>query len=507
MTLPPDMISSAALGTDQGVFRLPRFDGAFGDLLAQIDGANLEAQLLIAAAALKLRAQAGWVPPHATRPLPEPCAPDEIRPCGRQALGHLMVMLDGHYREVLPEWLRELARQKKHIPEEALPLALEAGHKSEPLRDLLRPVIGQRGHWLAAEATTRQWDWLEPRHAERTWERGSPEARLALLKLLRKCDPARARDLLAGSWQSQNAFERVSFLQTFEDGLSMEDEPFLEAALDDRADRIRAAAIRPLAALPESRFNQRMRARALPLLVRSRSGLRRRPVMDVLPCPAYDPAMERDGIGREPPDGDLPAPLWWSQTALRWTAPSFWCAQWQIGLEELIEAAQNSDARFSLVSVLADAAEHTGESEALFLLLNADPTLAAQFAASRHLTPAQRERLAVMLLNTHREGFRRGHPAETMLKTLDRSWGRELSEAFLDSLSRYLQRERIRADSAMRFMLLEYARVMSLDMKERYLQALDVKTSAEQVWEAIVDEIGLLFDFRREMLAAIDEDD
>jgi hypothetical protein len=179
-------------------------DGPVGDLLARLDSADPETKLLVAVAALKLYVQAGWIPPHAVHPLPEPCALDESRPCGRRALRHLMLMVQGHfYAEALPEWLRELARQGKRIPEEALPLILEAGRKHERLRDLILPVIGRRGRWLALEVTNRQWNWFEPRHIERTWDRGSTESRIELLKLLRQREPARAREMLATSWRAR----------------------------------------------------------------------------------------------------------------------------------------------------------------------------------------------------------------------------------------------------------------------------------------------------------------
>jgi hypothetical protein len=141
------------------------------------------------------------------------------------------------------------------------------------------------------------------------------------------------------------------------------------------------------------------------------------------------------------------------------------------------------------------------------LLLAADANLAAQFAPFRHLTHAQRERLAIGFLNTHRMGFQRGHPAAKVLKAIDQGWSRELSEAFVSSLRRYLQQERVRPDPDTRSMLLRFAQMISLDVKDSFSLTLDVETSAERVWGEMLDEIRLLLDFRREMLAAIHDDD
>ena len=55
---------------------------------------------------------------------------------------------------------------------------------------------------------------------------------------------------------------RCELLATFEVGLSAEDEPWLEKALDDRAERVRTLAAALLASIPTSALAQRMRARA-----------------------------------------------------------------------------------------------------------------------------------------------------------------------------------------------------------------------------------------------------
>src|SRR5512139_368419 len=94
------------------------------------------------------------------------------------------------------------------------------------------------------------------------WETGTRGGRVAYLVRLRRADPAAARFALRQTWAKEPAPERTAFLATFEQGLSLEDEPFLESALDDRAKDVRALAADLLARLPGSAYARRMAERA-----------------------------------------------------------------------------------------------------------------------------------------------------------------------------------------------------------------------------------------------------
>src|SRR5437762_1943286 len=74
------------------------------------------------------------------------------------------------------------------------------------------------------------------------WETSPRAARELLLQQLRSTDPARAREQLAQTWETEGADERAAFLATFRTGLSLDDEPFLESALDDRSKVVRRTA-------------------------------------------------------------------------------------------------------------------------------------------------------------------------------------------------------------------------------------------------------------------------
>ncbi len=85
---------------------------------------------------------------------------------------------------------------------------------------------------------------------------------MALLTALRARHPALARDLLAGTWTTERAEDRLMFLDSLRTGLQPADEPFLEQALSDRSRNVLATAAELLSSLPDSALAGRMAARA-----------------------------------------------------------------------------------------------------------------------------------------------------------------------------------------------------------------------------------------------------
>jgi hypothetical protein len=128
------------------------------------------------------------------------------------------------------------------------------------------------------------------------WEHGSRAARLGFFASLRKRDPAAARALVEPGFAKETPEDRAELIARFAVGLSDADEPFLEAALDDRRKEVRLAAARVLACLPTSRLGARMAARAKALV---RAGHVKLPEMP-------DAAGQRDGLELTPARGEGP---------------------------------------------------------------------------------------------------------------------------------------------------------------------------------------------------------
>ena len=125
---------------------------------------------------------------------------------------------------------------------------------------------------------------------EAVWANGGRQERRALLERLRRTDPAAGRELLASTFAEETWEDREAFIDLLTIDLSDDDEPFLEAALDDARKPVRLEAAGRLAALPRSRYAARMAERTAPLL-RVENGQ----LVVELPGPP-DAAMERDGV-------------------------------------------------------------------------------------------------------------------------------------------------------------------------------------------------------------------
>ena len=192
-----------------------------------------------------------------------------------------------------------------------LPDLLDAAVRKEALRPVVAAVLGARGLWLAghrpdwrqvvaetgtaiggatgtgrAELADREPAKREPAEREpaerepakrepagdaaepapEVWRTGGQQERLRFLIGLRRRDPRAARQLLAAGWALETADDRATLLLVLAHGLSAADEEFLEAALDDRAGRVREVARALLGRLPGSAYNGRARERAAAVL-------------------------------------------------------------------------------------------------------------------------------------------------------------------------------------------------------------------------------------------------
>jgi hypothetical protein len=98
------------------------------------------------------------------------------------------------------------------------------------------------------------------------------------------------------TWEQDVPEHRAAFIDTFSIGLSMEDEPLLEACLDDKRKEVREAAKKLLLHLEHSRFVQRMWARVKPL-VRLKSKFLGGDKLEAALPEDLDHGAKRDGIG------------------------------------------------------------------------------------------------------------------------------------------------------------------------------------------------------------------
>ncbi|MFJ7331976.1 DUF5691 domain-containing protein [Streptomyces sp. NPDC101116] len=270
------LVTTALLGTDR---RTP--PGA-------APGPDAPAALLDAAVVETVRRRAGLRPARAAeRPQP---APRDTRPPLPSAAARRLAMLladrpgpsGGGRRgtapdltELLPQWLAAANSRGFAPPPHLLPALLDAARGRTDLRPAALEFAGPRALWLAR--LNQDWRFAlraapggsaalprpeDDDRVQRLWQEGLFAERVALLSALRSREPAAARDLLAMTWATERAEDRLMFLDSLRAGLGPDDEPFLEQALADRSRNVRATAAELLSALPGSALAARMAARA-----------------------------------------------------------------------------------------------------------------------------------------------------------------------------------------------------------------------------------------------------
>ncbi|MEO6808146.1 MAG: SWIM zinc finger family protein, partial [Isosphaeraceae bacterium] len=260
--------ASAVVGVDRKPLPTPSADDPIGAALIGLETKDPPSRLLAVAAAAALYSKVGRTPMINSSPAPDLCPPEVQPECSPEAARRLRAILGGEQANLLPAWLGLLAESGRRLPADLIVAVLDHQQKQFLPVEPLTKGLGVRGRWLAAQ--NPKWRKFagvaEDADPMNVWETGVRLERIAVLRELRKTDPGRGRDLVALTFASEPAADRSAFLREFEHGLSMDDEPFLEAALDDRSKEVRQIAADLLRRLPASRLCLRMIERSKELL-------------------------------------------------------------------------------------------------------------------------------------------------------------------------------------------------------------------------------------------------
>jgi hypothetical protein len=431
------------------------------DLVAGIADLTPERRVLLTAGMLSIFRRAGYLPPTVSS-LPDPAPAETLPPCSQgaaRALGD--VFIDGRL-ELLPEALHLLARAGQRVPFTLLVDCLELRDRVH--RDAARPVLGERGVWLAHQRSA--WAWARARMApepdmadlKRIWDEGRSEDRLAAFVRLRQLDAAAARDVLTSSWKQEPAEFRQSLLSALALRLSRDDEAFLQVALRDRAGAVRAAAASLLARLPDSAFAARALSRAhafLDITSTQPSGMwdrvtaavsrddRQIPVV-ARPPERFDPEWEADGWSPKPPKGAGERAHWFVQ-AVALVDPTHWSERAQATPAALARAAWRGEWGAAVLIAWSRAALLHDAKDWIVALW--DSWLAADVGADpyveglRHelmlqlfaqMPPDEAQDRAIVLLRD--PALAAGFDLESMLERFDRPWPDALGAAVLDAI-------------------------------------------------------------------------
>jgi hypothetical protein len=508
------LVAAALVGTERKADPVPPAEGALGAALSGISVPEPERAVLSGLATAGLWRRAGRRPSPAAEIAPEPAGPETQPRCSSAAAEHLAVILGGTHKDLLEEWLAAAAVRGFRAPERLLPQLLDAGATSTAIREPLFRVLGERGRWLVAQhpmwryasGSNLEFDLGAPDHASESWQTGSRDARAVLLRELRDRDPAAGRELLASTWKQERADDRATFLEVLETGLGREDEPFLEAALDDRSQTVRKSAVEVLSRLPGSAYQQRMWERVKGL-VTLRKVLLSTSLKVALPAQC-DAAMARDGVNPKPPDygKKIGEKAYWLRQMLSCVPPSRWTEEWRLSPAQILELAAKSDSKELLLESWTAATGRFRDPDWAEAILQSQSarSLRGGVSSIQWLGPARRERLVMGLLQRHGAVLRPNASSPTigLLLECQHPWSVEFSLAVLDSLRRSITDEPVPYPWPVRNALEQCGRWMSPTLAGEAENGWPTHLKGWESWERPVADLIATLHFRREMHAA-----
>ena len=504
-----EILATAVVGTEQRELALAAREDELGRLLAQISNTDREGSLLSAASVVALYRSAGVAPPADTQPLLEACGQDEANRSSVASGQHLALMLEGEFREVLPEWLAAMNRARKRVPEEHLPALLDHGREEPSLRGMIVAVLGRRGEWLSAQ--NPDWFYATRREEKDVWETGSREERLLLLDHLRTVDPTRARELLVTTWPQESAKDRVVFLEKFAIGVSPNDESFLNEAVNDRSVEVRRVARSLLAGLP-SEFSRRLKELANQVLSFRKPLIGKARIEVALP---EDPIawLKANGIEIDNPPRNATQSMgpkgWLLKEMISLIPIAHWVEVWQKSPIEIIRAGDESDWRESFSAGFVAAAQRDGDPdwiEALVLFTPADPNRPPRTELAAYLPAARLEALILHSLKSDSAGLNDGHSAYRLLMFHRSAWSDQLSRAVVNSIKKRINRGKDNiVDWQTKAALKQFARYVSPALYDELASGWPTESESWAGWSKGVDFFQSLLAFRRDMHNAISE--
>jgi hypothetical protein len=512
MTHPwPELSKTALLGTErQG--EPPRPSGALAPVFARIydgNGADRERALLDALAVTALYQRCGSAPPKTPTPAAEPCAPEARSAVNNSAARHLALILGGNtLGPLLPEWLTAVDAAGKRVSERLVPVVLDAGVKKKELREAIQRAVGQRGAWLAR--FNKDWAYIEQaeqtseEQLARTWEEGEIEARARVLREWRARDATQTRALIEHTWKDEPAKHRALFVESLRIGLSAADEPFLEAALDDKSKDVRQQAAALLSMLSDSAFAHRMHERLDAALTFSeKKGLLgklsgKTGTLEVAFADDWQKAWERDGVSEKPPAGKGKK-AWWLEQMLGYVAPAHFCTRWNQTPAALIAASEDGEWASALLPGwhAATLRHHDAQWAAAFIAR--DSMRYAELWAS--IPRDRREALYEALLKQCPNDELADLIAQ--LPYLDRTWTVPFSVKVAQAFRQLVDHRPAHASYGIYGALRAAALLIAPATVDELEKQIHKHLESDSGWSKILNEVLELVRFRRDMLQAI----
>ncbi len=501
-----DLTRLALLGTASVSADTVASDAAVAQFLSAIpteDG--LEDQLLRQAGVWAVYRQAGQRAGQVVGMVSEP-APQEHQPACTPRIAELAsLMLQRRMSvDVFPELLARLSQAGQRLAPEILPLALNT--QDIDLRDALRPVLGQRGPWLAQFQAV--WSWaaetarptqvpqeqisqkqvfqeqisqesasqeqaagpgFDRQQARTLWETGTPEQRASVLRQLRGIDPAGARDWLKERWSRERAKERL--LRCLEVGLSAADEEFLQHVRRHNSGSLQKLARDFLTRLPDSSLARAIARRADEMLWLSRTGDQAQ--LQITLPESYSSSWEEEGLQATDVIEGFQGPEAWYCWHVSAVPPDHWCQRFGCSAQQLITSLPaDTLGRATVVGWLTAARNFPAAGWGVALwewaLQQATPAAGRRrrtdwVADERFLelleviAEVDRDRLIGRLLLLELWSRTDAARLRAVLAAIPSPWSAQLSGKVVNNLNDWIARQEFSADDRMHLAILEMA--------------------------------------------------
>ncbi|MBI1258196.1 MAG: hypothetical protein GC204_12055 [Chloroflexi bacterium] len=499
-----DLLTTGLIGTERRALDLENLPESFRELVAQLEGQDSERILLSLAGAATLQRRVGQTAPLDATPLLDPCDLNDLPPCSPRAGLLLQQILNlSQYAPLLPEWIALAARRGQRVSEEYLPRFLTALNRPAPPEHFYN-IIGKRGRWLAQQ--NEGWSYAVLPQNDTEWETASFPARLEYLRRLRASHPNHARALVESVWKSEKADNRSALIQTFEVSLTLEDEPFLEAMLDDRAGKVGLYAASVLKNLAASAYRQRIITRGQQFIHIhwQKQLLSRKLAIEITLPETCDESMIRDGIDQKPStDSELGTRAYWLFSIATRLPSSFWLSDdWSA--PDLVQAISESDD--SIKTYLHTALANVSGREhhdllALALLENAEVAEGVKAQVLQAISPQLCENFLMRALDSERSSSSGKSIFEvTNLCKFGYTWSSPLTRSFLATLKQTLKaRKRPHLSDAITAHLSAYVTFFSPTCVEELRELANIETSRQSLWIKVVKQAVSTLEFRRNM--------
>ena len=260
---------------------------------------------------------------------------------------HLRLILEGSFRQALPEFLQLLKQNDNLIPAEHLPTLFYLSLKSVPLWKILQENLGPAEQWLLRQ--NPDWAPLACLPDIEAWPDASHPEKLGMLRYIRRTQPEDAASLLESCWNETPYTEKQTFLKEMEHQAGLYDEAFLEFCLLDSRKEVRTAAALLLARLPGSALLERLFSRAKTILHKEKE------LSLVLP-EKLDDGLKRDGIGIAKKNYPGGKPAGWAFEIISRIPPQRWEAHFKVPTVDTLRLFAGSRQGKLLLDALANAA-------------------------------------------------------------------------------------------------------------------------------------------------------